>query len=259
MNLIMERVRWKSNSKQMPCIRMCRMLHTRNASSLLLRPLAIEAVVIEAPAQMLTVPRASTSKPLVISAAETFVIEAHVTVSNAAAYRPLITVAETLVIEAPITVAEAPAQMLPITVDEAPLQHRCNPRCEKHTSHGYTICIHVTALHDLPISISAVDMPETSLHEHGTHALLVHKSGGACNTIVKAGAYLQCSSEHGFVGPQIRWRLQTIVKAGGIPTTFIRACSRSVQLVQTVDTSGRLVQSGGLAFMLCVVTFDGLR
>ena len=141
---------------------------------------------------------------------------------------PLITVAETLVIEAPITVAEAPAQMLPIPVAEAPLQYRCNPRCEKHTSHGYTICIHVAALHDLPRSISAVDMPETSLHEDVTHALLVHRSGGACNTIVKAGAiptmfirarcrsmqlairslkqgaYLQCSSEHGFVGPQIR-------------------------------------------------------
>ena len=107
----------------MPCIRVYRMLHTMNPSSLLLRPLAIETLVIEA---HITVPKASTYRPLVISAAETLVIEAHVTVPNASASGPLITIADTLVIKAPITVAKAPAQMLPITVAEAPLHYRCN-------------------------------------------------------------------------------------------------------------------------------------
>ena len=64
---------------------------------------------------------------------------------------------------------------------------------------------------------------DTSLHADGTHAMLVHTSGGIC---------------------------EPIVKAGGVPTMFIRACCKSVQLdIQTVGTSGRCSSRWHLCFV----------
>ena len=59
---------------------------------------------------------------------------------------------------------------------------------------------------------------DTSLHADGTHAMLVHTSGGICEPIVKAGG-VPCSSEHVASLYNLiskRWALLGGVQAGGI-------------------------------------------